>query len=50
MCAHHLDKGEKQPRCVEACPTGALMFGDLDDPNSDIAKAMATADAEVFHP
>lgn len=50
MCAHHLDKGEKQPRCVEACPTGALMFGDLDDPGSDISKAIASADTEVFHP
>ena len=50
MCAHHLDKGEKQPRCVEACPTGALMFGNLDDPNSDIAKAVAATDVEFFHP
>ena len=32
MCAHRLDEGEKEPRCVEACPTGALVFGDLDDP------------------
>ena len=25
-CAHLLDSGEKQPRCVEACPTDALRF------------------------
>ena len=50
MCAHRLDEGEKQPRCVEACPTGALAFGDLDDPNSDIAKLMATKPIEAFHP
>ena len=50
FCAHRLDEGEKQPRCVEACPTGALMFGDLDDSGSDIAKAVAAADTEVFHP
>jgi Fe-S-cluster-containing dehydrogenase component len=50
FCAHRLDEGEKQPRCVEACPTGALMFGDLDDAGSDIAKAVAAADTEVFHP
>jgi Fe-S-cluster-containing dehydrogenase component len=37
LCAHRLDEGEKQPRCVEACPTGALVFGDLDDPGSEIA-------------
>jgi len=25
LCAHLLDKG-RQPRCVEACPTGAMVF------------------------
>lgn len=41
MCAHMLDNGEKMPRCVEACPTGALVFGDLDDKNSEISKLLA---------
>jgi Fe-S-cluster-containing dehydrogenase component len=50
LCAHRLDEGEKQPRCVEACPTGALLFGDLDDPTSEIAQAVAAADVEVYHP
>ena len=36
LCAHLLDEGWKEPRCVEACPTGALVFGDLDDPQSDV--------------
>jgi Fe-S-cluster-containing dehydrogenase component len=36
MCAHLLDDGYKTPRCVEACPNGALSFGDLDDPGSKI--------------
>lgn len=26
MCAHLLDQGWKVPRCVQACPTGALSF------------------------
>lgn len=26
MCAHLLDDGWKQPRCAQACPTGALTF------------------------
>ncbi len=41
FCAHLLDKGWKEPRCVEVCPTGALTFGDLDRPNSEAAGLMA---------
>jgi len=50
LCAHMLDKGEKVPRCVESCPTGALIFGDLDDPKSEIAKLMASGTTEALHP
>lgn len=50
MCAHMIDQGEKEPRCVESCPTEALIFGDLDDPNSDISKIMAQGQAEIPHP
>ena len=28
FCAHLLDQGWKEPRCVEVCPTGALVFGE----------------------
>ena len=31
-CAHLLDNGYALPRCVENCATGALQFGDEDDP------------------
>jgi Fe-S-cluster-containing dehydrogenase component len=50
LCAHMIDQGEKQPRCVEACPTGALVSGDLDDPASDIAQLGAALEAEAYHP
>lgn len=42
-CAHLVDQG-REPRCVEACPTGALQFGD-EDTFSDLIAA-----AEVIRP
>ena len=50
LCAHRLDDGEKLPRCVESCPTGAMVFGDLDDPKSEIAQLAATLPVEDLHP
>ena len=50
MCAQRLDTGDKQPRCAESCPTGAMVFGDLDDPASEISLRLEEVSAEVFHP
>lgn len=49
LCAHLLDDGWKQPRCVEVCPNRALLFGDLDDPESEVAKRLAEEKGEVLH-
>jgi len=32
-----LREGDYVPACVESCPSGAMYFGDLDDPNSKVA-------------
>ena len=50
MCAHLLDRGEKEPRCVEACPTHALIFGDLDDPGSELSKMLKQNSSEKLCP
>jgi Fe-S-cluster-containing dehydrogenase component len=50
MCAQRLDTGDRQPRCVEACPTGAMAFGDLDDPGSEISQRLKEVSADVLHP
>ncbi len=44
LCAHRIDAG-RQPACVEACAAhggGAMLFGDLNDPSSPIARRVAT--------
>lgn len=50
FCAHLLDQGWKEPRCVEMCPTGALTFGDLDDPKSAVAELVAKGNTETLNP
>jgi Fe-S-cluster-containing dehydrogenase component len=50
FCAHLLEKGWKEPRCVEACPTDALVFENLEDPESHLSKKRANENLEVFHP
>lgn len=41
FCVQRVDKGQK-PACVESCPEGAMTFGDLNDPQSEIAQRLAS--------
>jgi len=48
FCAHLLAEGWKEPRCVQACPTGALKFVAAD--NGEIEKRVESENLEVLHP
>jgi molybdopterin-containing oxidoreductase family iron-sulfur binding subunit len=44
LCAHRLDQS-REPACVEACAkvnAGALCVGDLNDPDSDVSRLIAS--------
>ncbi len=41
LCVHRLDRGDKTTACAQACSRaghGAIVFGDLNDPDSEIAR------------
>ncbi|MDD4965047.1 MAG: 4Fe-4S dicluster domain-containing protein [Gallionella sp.] len=41
LCVHRIDEG-LQPACATSCPNKAILFGDLNDPNSPIAQKLRT--------
>jgi len=41
LCVHRVDQG-KIPACAEACPNQAILFGNLNDPGSEIAQKIRT--------
>ncbi|AET67946.1 Fe-S-cluster-containing hydrogenase subunit [Desulfosporosinus orientis DSM 765] len=48
FCAHLLDEGWKQPRCVQACPTGALRAEQVEE--SLLNDLIESQQLEVLHP
>jgi len=48
LCAHLLDQGWKQPRCVQACPTGALQLVSIEE--SDRSRLIKDEGLEIFRP
>lgn len=48
FCAHLLDEGWKEPRCVQACPTGALSMHFVED--AEMQKTIESEKLEVYMP
>jgi len=48
LCAHLLDQGWKEPRCVQVCPTGAMEFVKAED--AEMKRRMVSERAETLFP
>ena len=42
LCVHKVDRGDGTTACAEACTSGAILFGDLNDKNSEISQRLAS--------
>src|ERR1044071_6380681 len=49
FCGHRVDNG-LEPACVVVCPTHAIIAGDLDDPDSEIARTVGRENVVVRKP
>jgi Fe-S-cluster-containing dehydrogenase component/formate-dependent nitrite reductase membrane component NrfD len=49
FCAHRVERG-LEPACVIVCPERAILAGDLDDANSEVARAVAREHVVVRKP
>jgi tetrathionate reductase subunit B len=49
-CSHRIAAGIEEPACVRNCVGKARVFGDLNDPNSEISKVRSSVKTEDWHP
>lgn len=49
FCVHRVDAGIV-PSCVNSCVGGTRIFGDMNDPNSEVAKLIASNPVTVLKP
>jgi tetrathionate reductase subunit B len=49
FCIHRVSQG-LEPACVEACPSRARIFGDLNDPDSEVSRMITSNPVTVLRP
>jgi Fe-S-cluster-containing dehydrogenase component len=49
LCAHRVDNGVV-PSCVNTCPASARVFGDLNDPESEVSQKFSIENPEPLLP
>ncbi|MCF8038515.1 MAG: 4Fe-4S dicluster domain-containing protein [Desulfohalobiaceae bacterium] len=49
LCIHRLQEG-REPACVETCPTKVRVFGDLNDPKSEVSRLLGSSNSYRLKP
>jgi Fe-S-cluster-containing dehydrogenase component len=51
FCAHRgVDGGNYKTSCMEICPTSSIVFGDLNDPDSELSQLLSRREWYVLSP
>ena len=50
FCVHRIENGIPTTACQTVCPTESIYFGDINDPDSEISRALARRDSFTLMP